>query len=56
MKQALVMIDYKSLPFAQRLELVKSHISKQVTGLEQNKKMALQARLWCAWLRREVLL
>ena len=56
MKQALVTIDYKSLPFAQRLELVRAYISKRVHGLEQNKKAALQARLWCLWLSREVLI
>ena len=55
MKQALVTIDYKSLPFAQRLELVRAYISKRVSGLDSHQKAALQARLWCQWLSREVL-
>jgi len=56
MKQALVTIDYKSLPFAQRLALVKACIRERVSEVKPTEQAALRSRLWCGWLSREVLL
>jgi len=55
-KQALVTIDYKSLPFAQRLALVQACICDRVSEVQPSEQAALKARLWCVWLSREVLL
>ena len=56
MKQALVTIDTKSLPFEDRLRFVKSFISSRIQQAPARKQHAIKARLWCVWLRREVLL
>ena len=55
MKQAMVTIDYKSLPFAQRLALVQACIRDRVSEVQPREQAALRARLWCLWLSREVL-
>ena len=52
MKQANTQI----LSFSERLKLVHAEVNKRVNRVPENRKCALQARLWCAWLRREVLL
>ena len=45
----------KALPFVDRLQLVSDEITKRVNLAKPTAKPALQARLWCVWLNREVL-
>ena len=42
------------LSFNQRVRLVKVEISKRVNGQPESERMAMQARLWCVWLQREL--
>lgn len=51
MKQA----NTKILPFAERVRLVSAQVSKRLDNVNPKQREALKARLWCAWLRREVL-
>ena len=55
MRHSLVTVDYKSLPFAQRLALVRAAIRERVSRVSVEQQAALRARLWCLWLNREVL-
>lgn len=50
MKQA----NTKILSFDERLPLVSVEVNNRVSALPKAKKEALQARMWCQWLRREV--
>lgn len=45
----------KILPFCQRVERVAGEVSKRLASTSPKQKPALQARLWCNWLAKEVL-
>lgn len=43
------------LPFKQRVRAVAGEVAKRVADTRPEQKTAIQARLWCQWLAREVL-
>ena len=43
------------LSFAERLELVNAEIIRRSEGVAREYRTAFISRLWCGWLRREVL-
>jgi len=43
------------LSFNQRVARVAGEVSKRLASTSPTQKPALQARLWCQWLAREVL-
>ena len=51
MKQA----NTKILPFVERVELVGVEVSTRLAKCKPKQREALRARLWCVWLRREVI-
>jgi len=43
------------MPFEQRVQHVAQEVSKRLKQRQPSNKNALRARLWCQWLRKEVL-